>query len=414
MDIQKIIKKTELLHSTSTETPTRYELAKIIVDKLKVDWSDPKLKVLDPACGRGTMLLAVAEKLEHAGHSRKHIVKNMLHGCDIQAVQTMIATKALGLFYPASTNIELADTLTKDWNMKFDVVLGNPPYQAPKKGDYSFWARFVDAGHKVLKDDGVMAMIIPAGWMSPTNDIRQGQRSVMRDIFAKENTYYINVDPNLGKKYFPGVGQKFTWFCLQKASYRKTKVDFGDSALSIDIRSLPMLAKETDSINIGIIEKISKGKDKWNFTRYIMPETWDDLLFEPRKNFQHARINGNSNHLHKIAYSKNPCKFQTHKKVVLPYNGSEYRFVIDNGTQGCTNAYVSLLGKTDKIKSAKVYFNSPLIKWLGKNKFTQYNEGALINAVTKMDLSQEITVKDIYQFYNLTQEEIDYIETSSR
>jgi hypothetical protein len=298
-------------------------------------------------------------------------------------------------------------------NMKLkpDAILGNPPFQAPKKGDYSFWARFVDKSHKLLNDDGYLSMIIPAGWMSPTNDIRQGQRSVMRDIFAKENTSYINVDPNLGKDHFPGVGQTFTWFQMEKGSYQETELDLGNNKkITVDLTSVPFLPKSSDEHAINVIKKISSGQPKWNFTRYIMTETWDDLVFDKSISHTWARINGNGNHLDKVAYSKNPCKFQNKRKVVLPYNGTFYQFVVDNGVEGCTNAYVMLLDDRDLYDSAHMYFNSTLVKWIGKNKFTQYNEGALINSITAMDLSKPITEDDIYKFYNISEEERNYIK----
>ena len=414
MEIEKIVKKLSHLHSTSTETPTDFLLARIIVNQLTVDWSDPTNKFLDPSCGRGTILLALAEKLEAAGHSRQHILKNMLYGYDIKRVQTLYTIKSLSMVEPGPLNIMLADFLTMEPNMKFNVIIGNPPYQAPKKGDYSFWARFVDKAHKFLTDDGHLSMIIPARWMSPTNDIRQGQRSVMRDIFAKEDTYYVNIDPNIGRNHFPGVGQKFTWFALRKGQYTTTKFDFGSTQINVDISDMPMLAKETDATNISIISKITKKIPKWGFTRYIMSESWDDVLFESNKTHKHPRINGNSNHLDKIVFTKTSCKYQAVRKVVLPYNGSDYKFVIETGGTGCTNAYVMLLEDTDLIESAKVYFESPVIRWLGKNKFTQYNEGALINSISKMDLSKKITLSDIYQFYKLTKEEIDYVEANTK
>jgi hypothetical protein len=312
--------------------------------------------------------------------------------------------------YPTITVVN-GDFTELEFDMKFDVVIGNPPYQAPKKGDYSFWARFVDSGHKLLNDNGCMAMIIPAGWMSPTNDIRQGQRSVMRGIFAKENTSYINIDPDLGKKHFPGIGQKFTWFVLEKGQYVSTKIDFGNSVIDVDLSSMAMLAKDTDSINVSILSKLSANPDKWGFTRYIMKESWDEVTFDPLPDHL-PRINGNSNHLDKIVYSKNKCKYHDNKKVVLPYNGSDYKFVIDDGTMGCTNVYVMTLSESDLIDSATTYFTHPLLQWLGKNKFTQYNEGALINSVSKIDLTKAVTKDSIYQLYKLTPEEIDYIEAN--
>lgn len=414
MKIAAIVKKISYLHSTSTETSTSFELARIMIDKNPAAWSNPSLKILDPSCGRGTFLLAVAEKLEQAGHSRQHIVENMLYGVDINKVQAMIASRALSMFYNGVINITVEDTLEKAWDMKFDVIVGNPPYQAPKKGDYSFWARFVDSAHKVLNTNGYLSMIIPAGWMSPTNDIRRGQRSVMRDIFAKENTFYINIDSDLGKKHFSGIGQKFTWFALQKGTYTSTEFDLGSTQIVVDISKMPMLARDTDTVNIEILSKISNKSTIWNFTRYIMSESWDDVKFEKDKKYKFPKVNGNSNHLDKVVFSKTACKYQTDKKVVLPYNGSDYKFVVDSGKMGCTNAYVMLLEKKDRISSAKVYFNSPLIKWLGKNKFTQYNEGALINAISKMDLTKKITESDVYEFYGLTKEEIEYVESNGK
>jgi len=142
-----------------------------------------------------------------------------------------------------------------------------------------------------------------------------------------------------------------------------------------------------------------------------MKESWDNVTFDPLPDHL-PRINGNSNHLDKIVYSKNKCKYHDNKKVVLPYNGSDYKFVIDNGTMGCTNVYVMSLSDSDLIDSATTYFTHPLLQWLGKNKFTQYNEGALINSVSKIDLTKAVTKDSIYQLYKLTPEEIDYIEAN--
>jgi hypothetical protein len=233
----------------------------------------------------------------------------------------------------------------------------------------------------------------------------------MRDIFAKEDTFYINVDPELGRKYFNGIGQKFTWFCLKKGTYTSTYVDFGDTGIDIDIRGMPMLAKDTDSINTSIIKKLSAKKDKWDFVRTIMPEKWTDVKFDSSADLPYAKINGNTNRLDKTVYSAKPCKYQDKKKVVLPYNGTKFLFVVDQGEQGVSNAYTLLLKDTDLVESADIYFNSSLIRWLGKNKFTQYNEGSLINSVSKIDLNVPITEQDIYRFYGLTDEEIAYINS---
>jgi hypothetical protein len=256
-------------------------------------------------------------------------------------------------------------------------------------------------------------MIIPSGWTSPTNDIREGQKSVLRDIFAKEDTSYISVDPKLGKKHFSGIGQTFTWFILGKGRYSgNTIMDLGDQRINLNLSKIKMLPKIIGADGISILQKLTSSNDTWNFTRYIMPESWDDISFDSNSSRPFARINGNSNHLNKVCYSANPCKLQTQKKVVLPYNGSHYLFVVDNGIQGCTNAYYMLLDDSQSLKGANIYFNSKLIKWVGTNKFTQYNEGALINSIGIIELTDNLTELDIYKHYNLTQKEIDYIENA--
>lgn len=363
----------------------------------------PDVKILNVAFGYGTEADLLAQRMIDLGVERAAIKKSI---CLIDKFQTF-TNRAQRKGY---TNIVTADFLQWVTDQKFDVIIGGPPFQAPKDGDYSFWARFVDHAHKLLADDGYLAMIIPAGWMSPTKDIRQGRRSVMRDIFAKEDTFYINIDPELGRKYFNGIGQKFTWFCLKKGSYSNTVVDFGDSSITIDLQGMPMLAKDTDAVNIGIIKKLSLHKDRWNFVRTIMPEKWTDVKFDICDSHPYAKINGNTNRLDQTVYGTLACKYQTKKKVVLPYNGTKFLFVTDVGVLGASNAYTLLLKDADLIDSAKIYFESSVIKWLGKNKFTQYNEGSLINSISRMDLSVPITEQDIFQFYNLTEQEIIYIQ----
>lgn len=363
----------------------------------------PNVKILNIAFGYGTEADLLAKRMIDLGIDREAVKESI---CLIDKFQTF-TNRAQRKGY---TNIVTCDFLQWVTLEKFDVIIGGPPFQAPKDGDYSFWARFVDQAHKLLANDGYLAMIIPAGWMSPTNDIRQGRRSVMRNIFAKEDTFYINIDPELGRRYFNGIGQKFTWFCLKKGTYSKTLVDFGDSNIEIDIQGMPMLAKETDATNINIIKKLSLHKDKWDFVRTIMPEKWTAIKFDRTNSHCYAKINGNTNRLDQTVYGTQPCKYQNKKKVVLPYNGTRFLFVVDNGVLGVSNAYTLLLKENDLVDSAKVYFESSVIKWLGKNKFTQYNEGSLINSISRMDLSKPITEQDIFQFYNLTEQEIAYIQ----
>jgi len=363
------------------------------------------VKILCVAFGHGTEADVLVARMQKLGIPNTKI-KESIHLIDLYKVFTKDALRR------GYINVTKANFLEWQPKFKFDIIVGNPPCAAPNKGDYSYWARFVDRSYSFLKNNGCLAMIIPAGWMSPTNDIRQGKKSILRDIFAKENTSHICIDPNLGNRYFRGIGQMFSYFVMFKQKYSQTTtLDLGHTSIQVDLQKVTMLPKFVSEHGISIMQKITDGKEKWNFKRYIMPESWDDISFEKTKDKSYARINGNSNRLDKTCYSVNPCKLQNNKKVILPYNGSKFKFVVDDGKQGCTNAYIIMLDENDSIEAAEVYFGSKLIQWLGTNKFTQYNEGSLINSLTKIPLSGKLDEMQIYKFYNLTDEEISFIES---
>ena len=383
-----------------------------ILDNLPASvWASTTTTFCDPSIGGGQFVREIERRLHEAGHSDKNI-RGRVFGFESSALSLGYAINKYGLV----GTYEVCDLLEKEFNqMKFDVIVGNPPYQAQKSGDYSLWARFVKKGNELLVNGGYLSLIIPTGWKSPTGDIRQGRISILRDIFAKQDTQYINLDPSLGKRYFTGIGQTFSWFLMKAGAYKTTTIDFGGSTIDLDISDLSMLPKVINEKSLSILKKITtKSSNKWAFKRHCMKESWSDIKFDFSKNHCHAKINGSSNHLDRIAHSSNPCQHQSTRKVVLPYRGSTFTFVVDNGKMGMTDSYFIPLSNTDKINSAKTYFGSSLIKWLGTNKYTQFNEGSLINTVSVMDLSVPITETDIYDYYSLTQEEIDYVEANTK
>jgi len=80
--------------------------------------SDRPVSVLDPACGDGRFLTAVADRVRRFGGSVE------LHGVDIDPV----AAAAVAAQLP-DARIQRADALTIDWSgRRFDLVIGNPPF----------------------------------------------------------------------------------------------------------------------------------------------------------------------------------------------------------------------------------------------------------------------------------------------
>ena len=113
MDVSRIVEVMSVLVSGGSKAMTNYALARKMVDELNFDWSDPTKKILDPHCGKGTFLLACAEKLYEHGHAPKHIVSKMLYGMDVDEVQVMTTKRALQLFCDVPSNIEHGDSLSE-------------------------------------------------------------------------------------------------------------------------------------------------------------------------------------------------------------------------------------------------------------------------------------------------------------
>lgn len=322
MNIDKIARKISFLHSASTETPTSFALAEEMVNCLSVDWSNPNLRFLDPGCGRGTFLLALIKKLEQYGHSRRHIVSNMLYGADVSKVQYMIAVKALSMADGAGTTSAVLsehlvnnDTLTMEWNMKFDVIIGNPPFQESKENGQrkdqasNLWSKFWAKSFELINPGGQIALITPTSWLSPSADLK-GKDKVndhdrLWDVFD-EYTSLANVSDV--SKHFPGVGSSFGYVhvdtsgnkglkfadgaptslgFLPKSNFNKVAQELCrtnnigskftvDQSNSPDLRvSIPMTRKlVADSIEIlNGVTKPTKGSDKEELYLYVHVKT---------------------------------------------------------------------------------------------------------------------------------------------
>lgn len=403
MEIEKVVGKISLLHSSNTETPTSFVLTEEIVDRIPVDWSNSNIKILDPACGRGTFLLAVLERLEKAGHDRQYAIENMLYGVDANKIQHMIAKKAFTMLCPdAEINIFYEDSLTKEWNMKFDVVLGNPPYQGNNEVDpdriqpknHNLWTKFIHKSFDdLVNDDGYVAFVTPDSWMSPSNKVFQ--------LFKENQLLYVDLE--CGKHF--NVGSSFTAWVGQKTPVTQDTIL---GSVSVNLKDFPYLPRNVEN-TLEIHKKVMStdhsrlpvvGDTTCHSSKEVVSTTQDSKFCYP---LLHTNAQDR--------YSTIKSKYFDDIKVMWTLSGN-YVPHIDLGQRGFTEVNQAIIATSaEQAENILSIVNSKLYRFIVSTaKWSGFLNGKVFTMLPKLDFDKRWTDDQIYSEFNLTVEEIEIVE----
>ena len=124
----------------------------------------------------------------------------------------------------------------KEKDMKFDVVVGNPPYQKSAsdggKKTEPIWHLFVEKSLNILKDGGHLGMVHPSGWRNVDGKFKNTQKLLM------ENTInYLEMHDAVDGTAMFGVSTTYDWYSLEKTpnvTKSKTTINNGDYEIYIN------------------------------------------------------------------------------------------------------------------------------------------------------------------------------------
>lgn len=327
--------------------------------------------------------------------------------------------------------------INEDKDMKFDAIVGNPPYQEAKGTNIvPIFNHFMTLAKEI--NPRYISMIMPSRWMKGGN---RGLDDFMKETLADTRIELLHdyIDP---KEVFPGVEIKGGVCYLLWGKSHKGMCKYSLHEVSKKEQSVERYLKTEgcDSfvrypICVSILEKVRKFNEqsfsglvsvrepyglKSDFFKHPQKYGVEQLSKDPIKNG--IKIYGLENIKRVERYVPNSYKVKRREETL-----NSYKIFIPNaygcGAIGeelgtpmsiCTETFY-LIGpfqSEDESKNALTYLKTKFFRLLvGLKKITQHTTRDTYSLVPIQDFSRPWTDEELYKKYALTDEEIDFIET---
>ena len=387
--------------SSGATSPTNIKLVEEMTSHLDEEiFKNPNSKFLDPCAGTGTFGVVLHDRLLKY-HDSKWIFENMIFMIDTSRVNCDLLKK-LGF-----VNVYNEDFLNLKLDMKFDVIVGNPPYQKSDNKRWKLWVSFIDKSFPLLKNNGYLSYITPIAWLEGMGS----ELELARNLLYSNDIRYVNI--NL-ESYFNNVGERIGCFIVKKSKYNgNTLIENLNNTFEIDITKY-----STNPLQSSISNKVFSFTEKIehkNFLSYKTKDIDNEQCSETKTDdFSIKVIHSGS----QILYYKPefvPSKYNGSKIIVnmsghYYVNGKNYIYYTDSDIPGrnTTGVYVDSTNKD----AIEFILKSKLYRYIiYTNKSSGFNSVPFKNLPKfNDDLIKCTSDESLYSYFNLTQEEIDYIE----
>lgn len=473
---------------SSDEVFTPPGLANSILDLLPKDvWSNKDLRFLDPACKTGIFLRECAKRLmvglEDAipdeNERREHIFKNMLYGISITDITSLMSRRSL--YYSKSGMSEhsvvkfdnekgnilyenIRHTFEKRKciycgapedlldrveglenhayqfihqdinsifnNMKFDVIIGNPPYQLDTGGVGAqatpIYQKFIEVAIEL--NPRYISMIIPSRWFAGGMGLSDFRARMLGDKRLK-----VLVDHPNAEDCFPGVEIKggvcyFLWDCKhdgecevvsmldgEEVSRATRKLDEHDTFIRFN-ESIDIIKKIRAKNEVTLDKKVS-GVDAFKF-----PTNFKDFKMNEFKDSVKIYLNGEIGWIDEEKIKVNKAWVDKYKVLVSRGYGAGSTYphqilgkpIITDKNSCCTFTYL-VLGVFSTKKEAEnfsKYVKTRFFRFLvSLKKNTQDTSKDKFSFVPDIDMSQEWTDEKLFKRYGLDEKEQEFIKS---
>ena len=482
-----------LANLSNDEVFTPPSLVNQILDLLPVDlWSNPDAKFLDPVCKSGVFLREIAKRLV-AGlepvfpdlqERANHIYKYQLFGLAITELTGLLSRRSVYCskvangrysvcsdFEDEQGNIVYA-RVEHDWrggkcgfcgasqevyergdalesyayqfihaddpscffkNMKFDVIVGNPPYQLSDGGAQAsakpLYHKFIEQAKKL--NPRYLSMIVPSRWFSGGKGLDDFREEMLSDKRLTKVVDYFD-----SNECFPGVDISggvcyFLWERDREKICEITTIRSGEKSTM----ERPLLEIDNDSFirfneAISIYRKIKSLKEE-RFNKHISSRKPFGITTNAKGNKQNGEdtikiFSFPENGFIKRNLVKQNESWINEYKVYISYaygeRGAFPYLVIGKPFLGepntcCTETYLVIrpFDSLQKCENVISYMRTRFFRFLVLlKKNTQHATSKVYSLVPIQDFSESWTDEKLYKKYGLTAEEIAFIESMVR
>lgn len=478
-----------LANLSSDEVFTPPKLANEMLDLLPAKlWANKNAKFLDPCCKTGVFLREIAKRLLTGLEKQipdlqtriDHIFKNQLYGIGITELTALMARRTLYCskkangkysickFKNAEGNIrhrriehvwksdrcvfcgasraeydrpEHLETYAYEFvhtsepgrilDMKFDVIIGNPPYQLGSDGgtrDIPIYNRFVEQAKKL--NPRFLTMIIPSRWMASGLGLSDFRQSMLKDRRIRKL-----IDYPVASEIFPGVEVKggvcyFLWDRDSEGRCALTTVRGNEvvGPVERDLSEYDVLVR--DSRALSILRKVQKMKEA-SFTEILSVDKefgWTsnfDGFHEKRKTgdvpiYYIAKGKRSVGWIERSAIEKSRNLINKWKVMIpqaygageaVPHQILGQPFVAPNPSV-CTQTYLFVYVDSKKAAgSIESYVRTRFLRFLvSLRKITQHATRSTYTWVPQQAWDRKWTDEALYEKYGITNDEIGFIE----